>query len=215
MSESITVRGYVATDLRNSTARSGLAIASFRMCSTERRLDRASGAWTDGHTNWYTVSLFRQLATNASVSIRKGDRVVVSGRLRVRPWINDEGKTGTTVEIDADTAGHDLMWGTAHFRRTGADRPTESAGGPAGGEAGQPVACEAPDGVDGDTGEILDEIVSGESRPVRSDILSADGQRDADAGAVNASAADGNAQEEPGGDAEAAQADLASATAPF
>ncbi|MBP2216421.1 single-stranded DNA-binding protein [Arthrobacter sp. CAN_C5] len=154
MSDSITVRGYVATDVKSGVAVSGLAYASFRMCSTERRFDRQTNSWTDGQTNWYTVSMFRQLATNAGVSIRKGDKVVVTGRLRVRPWIREDGRTGTSVDIDADTAGHDLMWGTAHFRRTSADRAGTEAS-----TAGDPPDVHDSDvdypDVDRDTGEIF------------------------------------------------------------
>ncbi|MDQ0735128.1 single-stranded DNA-binding protein [Arthrobacter agilis] len=155
MTDTITVRGYVATDVRLTSAQSGLAIAGFRMCSTERRFDKEANAWVDGHTNWYSVSMFRQLATHAGASIKKGDRVIVTGRLKVRPWINAEGKTGTSVEIDADTAGHDLMWGTANFRRTTADRgELHSASGPD--EQPGPVTADdgPPAGVDASTGEL-------------------------------------------------------------
>ncbi|PVE20028.1 single-stranded DNA-binding protein [Arthrobacter sp. Bz4] len=155
MSDNITVRGYVATDVKSGVAVSGLAYASFRMCSTERRFDRNTSSWADGQTNWYAVSMFRQLATNAGVSIKKGDKVVVSGRLRVRPWIREDGRTGTSVDIDAETVGHDLMWGTAHFHRTSADRT--------GGEtstAGDPSDVQDSDvdypRVDQATGEIMD-----------------------------------------------------------
>ncbi|MHA7140837.1 single-stranded DNA-binding protein [Arthrobacter sp. Sr33] len=155
MSDNITVRGYVATDVKSGVAVSGLAYASFRMCSTERRFDRNTSSWADGQTNWYAVSMFRQLATNAGVSIKKGDKVVVSGRLRIRPWIREDGRTGTSVDIDAETVGHDLMWGTAHFHRTSADRT--------GGEtstAGDPSDVQDSDvdypRVDQATGEIMD-----------------------------------------------------------
>ncbi|MHA7238551.1 single-stranded DNA-binding protein [Arthrobacter sp. TMS1-12-1] len=157
MTDIITVRGYVATDVRLTSAQSGLAVAGFRMCSTDRRFDREANAWVDGHTNWYSVSMFRQLATNAGASLKKGDRVIVTGRLKVRPWINADGRTGTSVDIDADTAGHDLMWGTANFRRTAADRsetqPGTGAEEPAG---GVPAGDGIPAGVDAATGEMFD-----------------------------------------------------------
>jgi single-strand DNA-binding protein len=131
-------------------APSGLPIAGFRMCSTERRFDREAGTWVDGHTNWYSVSMFRQLATNGAASIRKGDRVVIFGRLKVRPWSKDDGRHGTSVEIDAETAGHDLMWGTAAFRRSSAEKMEK-------GEDQEPgMAEEVPDGVDPETGQILE-----------------------------------------------------------
>jgi single-strand DNA-binding protein len=40
----------------------------------------------------------------------------VTGRLRVRDWQTDD-RTGTNVEIEAETLGHDLFWGTAVFTR--------------------------------------------------------------------------------------------------
>lgn len=155
MTDIITVRGYVATDVRLTSAQSGLAVAGFRMCSTDRRFDRETNAWVDGHTNWYSVSMFRQLATNAGASLKKGDRVIVTGRLKVRPWINADGRTGTSVDIDADTAGHDLMWGTANFRRTTADRSeAQPEAGPEDTAGGVPPGDEVPDGVDPATGEL-------------------------------------------------------------
>jgi single-strand DNA-binding protein len=36
--------------------------------------------------------------------------------LRVRDWQTDD-RTGTNVEIEAETLGHDLFWGTAVFTR--------------------------------------------------------------------------------------------------
>src|SRR5690606_7614723 len=60
---------------------------------------------------------FRQLAANAVGSIFKGQRVLVTGRLRVRDWVSGE-KGGTTIEVDADALGHDLTFGTSAFTRT-------------------------------------------------------------------------------------------------
>jgi single-strand DNA-binding protein len=111
MSDTITVTGAVGNDPRLHVTSQGLAITSFRLASTRRYFDRAKGAWEDGETNWYTVSGFRQLANNAATSIRKGDRVVVHGRLRLRAWDNGE-KSGTAIEIEAEAIGHDLSWGT-------------------------------------------------------------------------------------------------------
>lgn len=155
MTDIITVRGYVATEVRLTLAQSGLPISGFRMCSTERRFDKETNGWVDGHTNWYSVSMFRQLATNAGASLKKGDRVIVTGRLKVRPWINVDGRTGTSVEIDADGVGHDLMWGTANFRRTTADRiEASSSTGPEEAPDGALADDSLPDGVDGATGEV-------------------------------------------------------------
>lgn len=70
----------------------------------------------DGDTNWYTVSAFRSLAEHSAESVNKGERIVVTGKLRIRDWENTD-RSGTTVEIEADSLGHDLTWGTSSYTR--------------------------------------------------------------------------------------------------
>jgi single-strand DNA-binding protein len=123
MSDIITLTGFVATIPRVVTTQEGLAITSFRLASSQRRFDRAQEKWVDGETNWYTVTTFRQLAANAAVSVKKGERVVVTGRLRIRDWENGD-RAGTNIDIEADAVGHDLSWGTAAFSRNTVAPPT-------------------------------------------------------------------------------------------
>jgi single-strand DNA-binding protein len=118
MSDTITVTGYIATDPRHTVAGDGrLPITSFRLASAQRRFDRNEQKWVDGETNWFTVTAFRQLATNAAGSFHKKERVIVTGRLRIRDWVSGD-RSGTTVEIEADSIGHDLFWGTTSFTRS-------------------------------------------------------------------------------------------------
>ena len=84
MSDTITLTGLVATPPRHIVTSENLQITSFRLASTQRRFNRAEQKWEDADTNWYTVTAFRQLAANAIGSILKGQRVVVTGRLRIR-----------------------------------------------------------------------------------------------------------------------------------
>ena len=116
MTDNITLTGLVATTPRHLTTSEGLAITSFRLASSQRRFDRAANRWVDGDTNWYTVSSFRALAENAAISVSKGDRVIVTGKLRIRDWENTD-RSGTTVEIEAEALGHDLTWGIASYTR--------------------------------------------------------------------------------------------------
>lgn len=116
MTDTIFLTGVVATSPRHVTTSEGLAITSFRLASSQRRYDRAQSKWVDGDTNWFTVSSFRALATNAAGSVAKGDHVVVTGRLRVRDWESTD-RSGTNVEIEADALGHDLTWGTSVYTR--------------------------------------------------------------------------------------------------
>lgn len=117
MTDSITLTGLVATVPKHIETKDGLTISSFRLASAQRRFDRTQERWIDVDTNWYTITAFRQLASNCSGSVKKGDRVVVVGRLRIREWENGE-RTGTTVDIEADAMGHDLAWGTSAYSRT-------------------------------------------------------------------------------------------------
>lgn len=117
MSEIVTVSGLVATTPRHLVTQDGLPITSFRLAASHRRFDRTANKWVDGETNWFTVTAFRQLAINAAGSVSKGERVLITGKLRVRDWDNGE-RAGTSVEVEADAIGHDLTWGTASFTRT-------------------------------------------------------------------------------------------------
>jgi single-strand DNA-binding protein len=117
MPDLITLTGLVATTPRHLVTSEGLPITSFRLASTQRRFDRSQEKWIDGETNWYTITAFRQLALNSNASVEKGQRVLVTGRLKIRDWENGE-RTGTTIEIEAESIGHDLSWGTAAFTRS-------------------------------------------------------------------------------------------------
>jgi single-strand DNA-binding protein len=135
MPDAITLTGLVATLPRHLVTSEGLPITSFRLASTQRRFDRGTQKWIDGETNWYTVTAFRQLALNSNASVEKGQRVIVTGRLKIRDWENGE-RTGTTIEIEADSIGHDLSWGTAAFTRSVSTATISSA------EPEEPVAAE-------------------------------------------------------------------------
>ncbi len=117
MTDSITLTGLVATAPRHIVTSEGLAITSFRLASTQRRFDRSRERWIDGDTNWYTITTFRQLAINSVGSVAKGDRVLVTGRLRIREWENGD-RVGTNIDVEADSVGHDLAWGTSTFSRS-------------------------------------------------------------------------------------------------
>ena len=149
MTDTITLTGLVATEPKHLTTGEGLPITSFRLASSLRRFDRKTETWVDAGTNWYTVSAFRRLALGAAASISKGDRVIVTGRLRLRDWKSAD-KAGMSIEVDADALGHDLNWGTAKYMRTmsaseGAapapEDPAVSAGEPVPDSLGGPLAA--------------------------------------------------------------------------
>ena len=115
--------GLVATTPRHLITQEGLAITSFRLACSNSYFDEDKDRWVDGETNWFTVTALRTLGINVAQSVSKGDRITVSGTIKVRDWDNGE-RSGTSVEIIADSVGHDLNYGNSEFVRTQMAPPT-------------------------------------------------------------------------------------------
>ncbi|WP_181954257.1 single-stranded DNA-binding protein [Kocuria coralli] len=163
MTDTITVRGFVATKplLRQTAANTH--VTDFRLASTSRRFDAERGEWVDaGGTNWYTVNCFRYMADNVAASLNVGDPVLVQGRLKIREWTSDAGHKRQNVEIEASALGPDLAMGSASYTRVGAHRSAGNDRDP----AGEPDQRTPP--YDPDTGEVLDdaaEAMTGSQQP--------------------------------------------------
>ena len=108
----MTLVGWVATEPRQYTGAGTTPFASFRMASTRRYFDRAQNTWVDGRTEWFTVKAWRQQALNVAASLRKGDPVLVHGRLGTEEWTAPEG-TRTSLVLEALAIGPDLTFGQA------------------------------------------------------------------------------------------------------
>lgn len=117
MSETIAVAGVVGSTPERRTTAKGTELATFRLASHLRRFDREEGRWVDTGTNWYTVAAWRRLGRNVLDSIEKGDRVIVTGSLRVSTYERQDGSTGTAVDLVAHHIGHDLTAGTTKLVR--------------------------------------------------------------------------------------------------
>ena len=62
----VTLVGFVATEPKVRYVNSGTPVANMRIGSTSRKMDRETGEWQDGETNFYTVRCWRSLASNAA-----------------------------------------------------------------------------------------------------------------------------------------------------
>lgn len=130
MNESmVTFQGWLGADVKTRSA-AGALVASFRVASTPRRYNRSTQEWSDGPTQWFSVNAWRSLGDHCASSLRRGDPVVVHGRLTQSTWVNSEGVEVTSLEVDATFVGHDLNRGRTVFTR---ERPSEvqSAAAPA------------------------------------------------------------------------------------
>lgn len=124
MSETpITVAGNLVADPVLHRTQSGHWLATFRIASTPRRYNAQTGAFEDGGTSYYSVAAFRNLAENAAHSLKKGQPVLVTGSLRIRPYAREDGTTGTSADIEARHLGHDLIWGRSSWAKSAADAP--------------------------------------------------------------------------------------------
>lgn len=106
---------------------SGSAVANFTVAATPKTFDRQSNEWRDGETLFMRVSAWKELGENVAESLEKGQRVVVTGRLKSRSYDTKEGEKRTVIELEADEVAPSLRWATAKVTR--AARNGNSGGG--------------------------------------------------------------------------------------
>jgi single-strand DNA-binding protein len=109
-------------------------VAQFRVASTPRTRDQATGEWKDGESLFLTCSVWRQAAENVAESLQRGMRVIVSGRLRQRSYETKEGEKRTVYEVEVDDVGPSLRNASAKVNR--ATRSGGQGGGFGGGNQG-------------------------------------------------------------------------------
>jgi len=124
----ITVVGNLTDDPELRFTPSGAAVAKFRVASTPRTLDRASGEWKDGEPLFLACNVWRQAAENVAESLQRGARVIVTGRLRQRSYETREGEKRTVIELEVDEIGPSLRYATAKVQKM-----SRSGGGGGGG----------------------------------------------------------------------------------
>ena len=115
----VTICGNLAATPEHKRLSDGSDVVNFRIASTPRQY--SDGQYVDGPTSWYQVSAWGSIGLNCVASLRKGQRVIVQGRLRIRQWskVDDDGneQLGRSADIKAYAVGHDLAWGTSEFKR--------------------------------------------------------------------------------------------------
>jgi single-strand DNA-binding protein len=109
----VQMTGHVGTEV---DIRGNGSVTAFRLACTPRVRGK-DGEYSDGNTTWIDVTCFRSLAAHVAASVRKGDPVIVIGKLRTSVWVKD-GQTRERLGLEAETVGHDLSRGTAIFRKS-------------------------------------------------------------------------------------------------
>jgi single-strand DNA-binding protein len=110
-----TIVGNLVEDPELRFTSSGIAVANMRVAVTQRI--QQDGEWRDGDTSFLRVNVWRGQAEHLADSLAKGNRVMVTGRLRQRTWETPEGEKRSVTEIEADEVGASLKFATAKVER--------------------------------------------------------------------------------------------------
>jgi len=139
----ITVVGNLVADPELRFTASGQPVATFRIASTPRVMDRATNEWKDGDSLFLSCNVWRQAAENVAESLQRGMRVIVTGRLKQRQYETKEGEKRTVYEVEVDDVGPSLRNASAKVARA------NRTGGAGGGGYGAPSGNQGGGGQGG------------------------------------------------------------------
>jgi single-strand DNA-binding protein len=124
MSNSTTITGNLTREPEIRYTRERQATTQLGVAVNRRWQDRTTNEWQEA-TSFFDVVCWRDLAENVALSLTKGMRVVVTGRIEQRSWETDDGEHRSKVEIVADEIGPSLRFATADVQRTRRQGPEE------------------------------------------------------------------------------------------
>jgi single-strand DNA-binding protein len=117
MSNTTTLSGNLTRDPEIRYTRDGQANATFGLAVNRRWQPRGSEEWEES-TSFFDVVCWRDLAENVALSLVKGSRVIVTGRLDQHVWETELGERRSRVEITAEEVGPSLRFATAEVTRS-------------------------------------------------------------------------------------------------
>jgi single-strand DNA-binding protein len=89
---------------------SGTAVANFRIAASERVKDESTGEWKDSDPVFLGCTAWRDMGENVCEHLRKGDLVLITGKLKQRTYETKEGEKRTVTEVDVSNIGKSLKW---------------------------------------------------------------------------------------------------------
>ena len=113
MPQNITAVGNLVKDPEVKSFEKG-SLTKLRIACTDRTPD-GNGGWKDGDTNFYDVAVWKTLGEYAASSLKKGDKVMVQGKMKYREFKRNDGSNGHSYEIDATDIGVYLTKKTANI----------------------------------------------------------------------------------------------------
>jgi len=97
----ITAQGNLVFEPDFQVTASGISRCKLRIACNERK-KAENGTWSDGETSFFDVVLWRGLADAAADTFKKGQPILVVGKVRVSKYEDKNGVERTAVEITAD-----------------------------------------------------------------------------------------------------------------
>lgn len=132
----IEITGNVGRQPELKYTNDGSAYLSFSVAdSKSRKLD--NGEWEKLKEQWFSVTIWRDLAEFYADKIQQGQRLTVWGEFFERKYESDK---GPGVSLDVEAKGLDI-WRT---RSNGTQKPTQAQNAPAQDPWGQPTSTSAP-----------------------------------------------------------------------
>ena len=142
----VMIIGNVGRDPELRYTPNGVAVTNMRVAVNRRMFNKDSNSWDDKLDGYFTVNVWRDHAENVAESLKRGTRVLVTGRLISRSYENKEGETRWVTEIEADEVCPSLRWATAKVSKV--NRSGGGGGGGGGGAGGggwdAPPPAQAP-----------------------------------------------------------------------
>jgi single-strand DNA-binding protein len=129
--DSITVAGNLTKDPEIRYTRDGQATTSLSLAVNRRWHNQQTSEWEES-VSFFDVVCWRDLAENVALSLTKGTRVIITGRLDQGSWETDDHAFRSKVEIVAEDIGASLRFATVDTRKVlrpqGEDEPEEAIG---------------------------------------------------------------------------------------
>lgn len=147
----VTVQGTVATAPVLTRQEGKKPYCRFRVAASYGQM--VSGSWVNYDTLWFTAKAWGDLAEHLAQSFKRGDPVILCGRLGEDHWMRS-GQRVSSMVLHLHCAGHDLTRGEAHYTKVviihdkaGASGEAQLAAQRAGGAQamGSPQAMSGPE----------------------------------------------------------------------
>jgi single-strand DNA-binding protein len=106
----------VVADPEPSFSEKGNAWMRLRVVAKDRVRD-SNGNWSDGDPLWMNAVIFGKQAEHLTDSVRKGDTIMLSGRLKPNVWTDKEGVEHNDIQIHADEVAVSMRWNPAKTPR--------------------------------------------------------------------------------------------------